>query len=171
MHSNEKDVDIDYRAIRNKLNRDKIERNARDESDSERRSHRSDREVIKNFDKDDLRRKSRHSPPLPSNRSRNSSLSNRSNQELDFSDHDLNKKKSGSRLSFADEIDFDKHASKGKHAPDSPLKNMLKSELTRARSTESLRHDNEKLKDHERDRSRGREKDQHERDSSRSKAF
>ncbi len=118
---------------------------------SDRRSVKSDRE--KHFDKDELRSR-KHSPPLSSNRSRHSSLSNRSNHEFELNDHDLNRKKSGSRLSFADEILDQRH----KHTSENPLRNMLKSELNHARSTESLRdnHEQEKSRGRERDNSRSR---------------
>ena len=119
-----------------------------DSDRSDRRSIKSDRE--KHFDKDELRSR-KHSPPLSSNRSRHSSLSNRSNHEFELNDHDLNRKKSGSRLSFADEILDQKH----KHTSENPLRNMLKSELNHARSTESLRDNHEQGKGQE----RGRERD------------
>jgi hypothetical protein len=150
-HNNERDIEIDYRTIRNKNHPDKHHPFDHDHLDSDRRSITSDRS--KHFDRDDHR---------PSNRSRHSSLSNRSNHEFELqSDHDLNRKKSSSRLSFADEIDHEKN-SKHKHPSDNPLRGMLKSELNHARSTESLRDTRE---NHERERSRGREKDLHERES------
>ena len=151
MHqSHEEDILIDLKMIKNKIIR---ERNARDDFDTGRK-----------LDLDlDLRKKrhsDRHSPPLSSNRSRHSSLSNRSNHDVfEWSDQENTRKKAGSRLSFADELES---AKSHKHAaPDSPLKNMLKGELTRARSSESLRG----LKEHNVD------KDLHERDSSRSTIF
>jgi hypothetical protein len=156
-HNNERDIEIDYRTIRNKNHRDKHHQFDHDHLDSDRRSITSDRS--KHFDRDEHRPR-KHSPPISGNRSRHSSLSNRSNHEFELlSDHD--RKKSGSRLSFADEIEHEKH-SKHKHTSDNPLRGMLKGELNRARSTESLRDDRE---NHERERSRGREKDLHERES------
>ena len=139
--------------IRNKSNRERYDQDKIDNF-SDRRSIKSDRD---RHSESDQFRSRKHSPPLSSNRSRHSSLSNRSNHDAESSDHELNRKKSGSRLSFADEIESDKR----RNASESSLKNMLKSGLNHVRSMESLR-------DNDRDKSRDREKDSQERDSSRS---
>ena len=89
LQRDEQDVDVDLRRIKNKLRE-------RDEGKEMERKRR---------EKNDPRKR-RDSPPLSSHRSRNSSLSNRSNRDNDLSDHDA-RRKSNSRLSFADDLEFD----------------------------------------------------------------
>ncbi len=80
----------------------------------------------------------RYSPSQPSRHSSLSFNSNFENDQLDFS-----KRKSNSRLSFADEINDDRHYTRRKSTSNnnnnSNLKLMLNNELSRARSSESLR--------------------------------
>ncbi len=83
----------------------------------------------------------RHSPSQPS---RHSSLSFNSNFENDS--FDFSKRKSNSRLSFADEHDEDRHQARRKSANNSGLKLLLNSELSRARSSESLRSNKKESK-------------------------
>ncbi len=94
----------------------------------------------------DIKDKDRASPPLSSHRSRHSSLSFVSNKS-NLSEFDINdiepRRKTNSRLSFADEQDdYDRV---GKHdrsrpsrkSPENKIKNLLKSELSLARENMS----------------------------------
>lgn len=168
LQRDEQDVDVDLRRIKNRLRE-------RDEEKEKKRREKNDS------------RKRRDSPPLSSHRSRNSSLSNRSNRDNDLSDHDA-RRKSNSRLSFADDLEFDGFVKTKNSKAESPLKKMLSSELNNMRSMESLRgtskskksgslnnsdSDSEKHKDKDRsDRHRSRDRDsqkKEERDSSRTR--